>query len=435
MTLRKFILLCLLLVSAKDLRAQDPRIQTRDSLRGCLATLPHDILRLQTYQKLILATQNNPDEYRQYNEELLAEAKLQKNDNYMCQAYLAQIIIAYNIYDGEKVHDLFAKMEPVARRSGNYNLLFRAWHCAIDVLLLEQDYQKNEREGLRMLQEAEKLNNPFGISEAYQALATLYKNTFRHAEAAELLEKALPLAIAQGQFNPVTNIRQSLLFIYHETQDFENWNRTLQEFEAYMQQQNAADPYMRQLTLVILYSSYLEYCNSTEDYVRGEHYLNLVEKYIQGIDAPLYEINFNSIAASYYRKTEQYEKALAKIDNALGNIRQGLVNDTDYHDFLAQKADMLHKMHRTKEALPLYKAVRKYRDSMQVVTIDKQYAQLKKDYKADTFLLEQATLQSRIRIFTIGLGMVSSATSNSPIGKIRVRGCRVACSSRNVSAL
>lgn len=401
MTIRRILLLlCLLAMPTLTLCAQESRM--RDSMITSLETLPHDIRRLQTLQSIVENFQNDIQQTTHYNDLLLEEAELQGNDSYKCEAYLTRIIVAYNQYDSKSVDQAMKLLEPLARKEKRYDLYFKGRRAQLDCMILSQDFEHVERQAREMLTEAQGLNNTYGILEANQCLANIYRMTYRSRQALELLEESLPMALDTNITNSVINISQTTLFLHQELsetpEEFEKWKKTLKEFETYLLSNNSItrqDP-----IFLILYSSYLNYCTQQNDWAQAEAICQKAEPFYSQTNSPLFRIVYDRNRTLYYNASEQYGKALESLRAATDEM-QKISTGTDYHEMLYQEGIILYRLGRYDEALSNFKHTQAFNDSLRIVTIKKQYEQIRKDFYADQLELGQARSKHTFQIYLL----------------------------------
>ena len=398
MIIRLLVFFCLLALPGA-LSAQENSV--RDSLLVRLETATdHNEERLSVLYALADAMRGNLEECRKYTEDLLAEAELQNNGRYKCEAYLSLLLIAYNSYKADEVQRIAAILVEMARREKLYDIMFKAWRCSIDFMILSQDFERNEKEAKRMLGEAERLSNAAGILEASQALSNLYRVTYRKEQAVEVLEEALPLAYQRGDLGTIMNIWQQLLFVYPEIEEGPKWIEALRSFDAYIHSLPNNGYRTEQPMLLILYASYVDYYTRTRDWENARAALETGEKFYPEVKSPLYLIVFDRNACNYYCGTGQYEKALGKIDKVLANV-EALSSRRDYYTMLPIKAFILQKLGRYAEAADLYRESIIYNDHLQTGAIGKQYEELKRNFNSDQQQLEAARFRFSLQLYML----------------------------------
>lgn len=398
MITRLLVFFCLLALPGA-LSAQENNV--RDSLLVRLGTTTgHNEERMEVLNALAKTTFGNLEECRKYAEDLLAEAEYQNNGYYKCQAYLSQLLVAYNSYKADEVQQIAAILVGLSRQEKLYDIMFKAWRCSIDFMILSQDFERNEKEAKRMLREAERLNCAAGVLEASQALSNLYRATYRKEQAVEVLEDVLPLAYQHGDLATIMNIWQQLLFVYPEINEGPKWIEALRSFEAYIY--NLPDNgYRTELPmLLILYASYVDYYTQNEDWERARAALAKGEGFYPEVNSPLYQIIFDRKACGYYCGTQQYEKALGKIDKALASVK-ALSSEQDYYGIFPLKAFILYKLGRYAEAADHYRESIVYNDHLQTGAIGKQYEELKRNFNSDQQQLEAARFRFSLQLYML----------------------------------
>lgn len=398
MITRLLVFFCLLALPGA-LSAQENNV--RDSLLVRLGTTTgHNEERMEVLNALAKTTFGNLEECRKYAEDLLAEAEHQNNGYYKCQAYLSQLLVAYNSYKADEVQRIAAILVGLSRQEKLYDIMFKAWRCSIDFMILSQDFERNEKEAKRMLREAERLNSAAGVLEASQALSNLYRATYRKEQAVEVLEDVLPLAYQHGDLATIMNIWQQLLFVYPEINEGPKWIEALRSFEAYIY--NLPDNgYRTELPmLLILYASYVDYYTQNEDWERARAALAKGEGFYPEVNSPLYQIIFDRKACGYYCGTQQYEKALGKIDKALASVK-ALSSEQDYYGIFPLKAFILYKLGRYAEAADHYRESIVYNDHLQTGAIGKQYEELKRNFNSDQQQLEAARFRFSLQLYML----------------------------------
>lgn len=398
MITRLLVFFCLLALPGA-LSAQENNV--RDSLLVRLGTTTgHNEERMEVLNALAKTTFGNLEECRKYAEDLLAEAEHQNNGYYKCQAYLSQLLVAYNSYKADEVQRIAAILVGLSRQEKLYDIMFKAWRCSIDFMILSQDFERNEKEAKRMLREAERLNSAAGVLEASRALSNLYRATYRKEQAVEVLEDVLPLAYQHGDLATIMNIWQQLLFVYPEINEGPKWIEALRSFEAYIY--NLPDNgYRTELPmLLILYASYVDYYTQNEDWERARAALAKGEGFYPEVNSPLYQIIFDRKACGYYCGTQQYEKALGKIDKALASVK-ALSSEQDYYGIFPLKAFILYKLGRYAEAADHYRESIVYNDHLQTGAIGKQYEELKRNFNSDQQQLEAARFRFSLQLYML----------------------------------
>lgn len=367
-------------------------------------TQANDTTRLEILNKLT-RTVSSPLVELYYIHRLLEEAKAMKNDRYICRAYLAFMFMDYNNYNPEGVNRWMKMMEPIARKAKLYTELFEGKRCVVDMLMVTSEYELEEKEANKMLQEAKKLNNPVGITLAYQCMANIYRITYRIEEAADVLKKAYKAALKINE-GYVIEINRSLIATYEELNDFPNWIKWIKIQDNYLNQiirkEPGAEARLRGW-LMMTYISYLSYYTKV-DLSQAEKYLHLAEKYNM-VGYGTFDYYYSQARYDYFQASGQLEKALAELEPLREIFKKS--SPSMYSTMNFRKALMLNLLNRIDEALAIYKQAFMIRDSINIATLNKQTEQLKKDYNADLLLLEKEKIEHTTQlVFLILTGVV-----------------------------
>lgn len=370
-----------------------------------IISMQHDTLRLQKLNELVNQTINEPKVYSFYLNELLKEAELQKNNEYIAKSYLLYLYLNYNEYDSKMVKHWMSKLEPLARKEGFYNYLFEAQQCIIDGHILKQEFELAEQKSKRMLAEAQKLKHIDGIVTANKCLASVYRSTYRFDKSAEMLEAAYKLASQMTNAQNRLEVITYLISIYKYTGNHSKWLKYLNIKEKEIKKLIDKEP--KQIDyykgdLMLTYLSYLEYYIEKNQKDQAEYYKQLVDEY-KCDEYVVYQFNYFKGIADYYQFTKQWEKALEYRTKQCDLIKT--LSYRDYPYILLAKAELFYLMGREKDALETAKEVLRVKNEVQVSIFSKQIEQIKSNYITSQDLLEQAHIH-RYYQYTI-LGVVT----------------------------
>ena len=271
--------------------------------------------------------------------------------------------------------------------------------------MVKSEYELEEKEANKMLQEAKKLNNSVGITLAYQCLANVYRMIYRTKEATDVLKKAYEESLKTDE-GYVIEINRSLIATYEELDDYPNWIKWIKVQDNYLNQiirkEPGAEARLRGW-LMMTYISYLSYYTEV-DLSQAEKYLYLAEKYnMAGYGT--FNFYYSQARYDYFQASGQLEKALAELEPLREIFKES--SPSMYSAMNFRKAMILNKIDRVDEALVIYKQAFLIRDSINIATLNKQTEQLKKDYNADLLLLEKEKIEHTTQlVFLILTGVV-----------------------------
>ena len=403
-TMITFLVLLFAGFCMKSYAESSPEKEKMILLHQLSKTPANDTTRLEILNKL-RRTVSSPLVELYYIHKLLEEAEAMKNDRYICKAYLAYMSVDYNDYNPEGVNRWMKLMEPIARKAKLYTELFEGKRCVIDMLMVKSEYELEEKEANKMLQEAKKLNNSVGITLAYQCLANVYRMIYRTKEATDVLKKAYEESLKTDE-GYVIEINRSLIATYEELDDYPNWIKWIKVQDNYLNQiirkEPGAEARLRGW-LMMTYISYLSYYTKV-DLSQAEKYLYLAEKYnMAGYGT--FNFYYSQARYDYFQASGQLEKALAELEPLREIFKES--SPSMYSAMNFRKAMILNKLDRVDEALAIYKQAFLIRDSINIATLNKQTEQLKKDYNADLLLLEKEKIEHTTQlVFLILTGVV-----------------------------
>lgn len=337
-----------------------------------------------------------------YIDKLLHEAREQKNTEYICKAYYARLVVAHNTLDWKEANKWYNMLEPIARKDRLYEIMFRGKRAVIDLLNITGDYEEEEKEALKMLEEARELNSDVGMMLAYQCLSPAYRSTFRNKEAIEALEKAYNIAYRIQDISLV-EINHLLIGAYQSLGDRPNLLKWIKNMDTYLQRIIREDPSLNaeyEGWILLTYLAYLTYYTEAKDLDRAAYYLGLAEKY-RMIGYGAYEHYYFIARHKYFLEAKMYNEALVEADQMIELYAE--FSPGSYGIINFKKAFLLEKMGRIDDALSLYKRSFYLIDSLQVVTLNKQTELLKKDYDTDQLMLKKERIQSDIQILFLFL--------------------------------
>lgn len=371
-------------------------IENKQALIDSLNSTSNDTLRLKILYDLTIETKSEPDERIHYIDQLLMEAEKCKNNKYICNAYLSYMYLAYNQFDADEVFKWMKLLEPIARKEKFYDKLFSGKQCYIDMLLLKEQYELQEKEARAMLEEATSLNNVMGIITAYQCLAYGYYFTYRLDEAIVVLEKAYDL-IPQCNDNTVnSSVISTLVLLLENTKDPVKWLKYLKAQEDNLNDIIKSEPksaYMLRADMMLAYLSYLNYYLFVEDIPNATRVSKMAKQYYADSYASAYKLPYHSAQYKYNMRINNYEEALVEVDKSLAISDTKF--DANYFNVLAHKAEILSFLGRAEESIALYRYTIASKDSLQRGILNKQVHQIKTSYTADKLLLEREKIQKQ----------------------------------------
>lgn len=353
-------------------------------LRKLNNTAPGDSTRLDIYFQLTRVVDNDKVGVYYVNK-LLQEAKLQKNSWYECRAYLSRMILAYNNYNVEEVNKWMNILEPIAKREKYYDFYFLGKRCVIDMLMVKGEYEREEKEAKKMLQQAKELDNKTGIIVAYQCLSNVYYMIYQAEKAVKMKEEAYKVACDYDP-NLALEIGSSLVRIYEYDPENElKWmkiqDEQLQKFIKKYPEKEAEYSFWATMNAI----AYLDYY-SANDLKQAAVYIKQLEKGQQ--QGETFMVSLHLARYKYYYASGLMNEALKEIDDLI-EIYQKDQSLKSYVNMIYLKANILNKLGREDEAIAMYERNLVLSDSASIVSLNRQVEQIKADYKTDNLLLEK----------------------------------------------
>lgn len=365
-----------------------------------------DTARLQVLFDLVEVTKGQPEVRLFYINRLIKESEALNNNKYKCKAYLSRIYVAYNTYDVEGVKHWVALLEPLARKEQLYDIMFMGRQCAIDYLSVNEEYELQEYEANKMLKEAQLLKSNKGVIVAYQCLYNVYQMTYRQKEAAEVLQKALELAVRTDEYLLAIEVNGYLIESYELMGDNENWRKYIDTYEEYIAKTLKRHPDQEATfggVLLMLHIYRLNYTVATKDFARAAR---VIEQALEANSSQYgsYSMRLHSACYYYYEATKQYEHALTEVNTLIDIF--AAVSPTTRNTMEYRKANILIQLNRHDEALEVYKTAGVEKDSLQLAVLNKQTQHIRQSYDADSLILKQQRTNRHVQIFSIGLVII-----------------------------
>lgn len=380
--------------------------QENTLLQKLNAAAPNDTIKLNILYQLTDISINEPERRLYYINSLLTEAEKQKNDIYKCKAYLFLIGISFNTYDVEAVNKWVALLVPLAHKTKQYDSMFRGKRVAIDILNIKGEYELAEKEASKMMKEAKELKNNLGIVYSYQSLGYAYAFTYRYEKATEAWEKAYAISSQNNFFGATGEICDRLISIYTILNNNEKRLEYIRNQEMTFKKAIQRNPLFESSynnDLLLNYVHYLDYYLDTNDLTEAEKYIKLSEKLFLNVPS-VYQAIYHKARFMYFWKKDNLTQALTEVDALI----EVLKIPTENIIYKFNKALLLIKLGRQKEALALYKVIWPEKDSLQLAIINQQTEQLKKDYETDTLKLKKESINHTTQLSFIVLIVIIS---------------------------
>lgn len=397
------IVFCWLL--SPSLHAENSQKQTKDSLLRVYLASPPDSTRLETLYKIALLDQMSPT-FIYYENKLLEEAIAQKNILYQSAATYGHVVYYYNQLDQKHTEQWLYKLERLADQNNFYSHYFKGKKMLIEFYIISQKIELALKEAQDMYDKAEKLNNKDGMREACLCLLTGYFNTLRYQEGLAALSKAFELTGPNISTMDHVDLLTKAVLTYsylHDNKNLYQYLNQLEDAKEKLQKENShTNGYLNLFLLMEI--QYSLYYTRTQQPEKAWEHLQKADKYFTPATFLPYRLSRLAAYAEYYQLTKDYEKSLTYLDDAIQLIAP--VSPEDVQIYGLQKADLLVKMGRPDEALPLYKQITKSKDSLYTAFSASQIEQIQTIYNMDKLILQKEKRQKTFHRICLATSVV-----------------------------
>lgn len=396
---KKQIVLILIALSATFIFDNVRAASTLDSLEQVLARLP-DSARL---IKLNDLAYQNPDDYsyKIYAEKLLKEAKQQKNNKYLGNAYFLLIKYHYS-HDIDSMRLLLKEAEPVFLNGNNLEYFFRTKTWNIYTYEQQENDERVFSEAKLINKLSEQLNYPEGKEMVDQAIAHYYSSKKLFKEAFNLYEDVYKRMEARNS-SPIKRINIIRQILNHRGDEIDVNKRIyyLQKLKTYIDecQENNITQLDKENPLYYIkylyHRSYLFVAYDLGDTALMRSHLQEAEYMTQEYPIKNQATVLMRLKAHYYILSKQYTKAIDLYNETIKDIspkhnRQYLI------DLLYEQADMYHKIGKDDLAISQYKKCISLNDSLRRSEYLDELAKMQIQHQEDKKALKIKELQLKV---------------------------------------
>lgn len=396
---KKQIVLILIALSTTFIFDNVRAASTLDSLEQVLARLP-DSARL---IKLNDLAYQNPDDYsyKIYAEKLLKEAKQQKNNKYLGNAYFLLIKYHYS-HDIDSMRLLLKEAEPVFLNGNNLEYFFRTKTWNIYTYEQQENDERVFSEAKLINKLSEQLNYPEGKEMVDQAIAHYYSSKKLFKEAFNLYEDVYKRMEARNS-SPIKRINIIRQILNHRGDEIDVNKRIyyLQKLKTYIDecQENNITQLDKENPLYYIkylyHRSYLFVAYDLGDTALMRSHLQEAEYMTQEYPIKNQATVLMRLKAHYYILSKQYTKAIDLYNEMIKDIspkrnRQYLI------DLLYEQADMYHKIGKDDLAISQYKKCISLNDSLRRSEYLDELAKMQIQHQEDKKALKIKELQLKV---------------------------------------
>lgn len=372
-----------------------------DSLLQRIKTLPHDSTRLLTLNQLVQLNLFTPQSTT-YSDMLAKEAKTQNNDQYRGIAASQKVAYYYSRNNQDSVNKWLNVIEPIARKTGMWNLYFTSQQLQIDMYSRHEQFEFAINEAIKMRKLAIETNHTLGLVVSNQSIAKAYIRTNRLQEGKQYLEKAYKLLPFINDPNIHLSVLSQLISAAKTSNDNKSMIKYLKEQEKVLNESVARNPALKYPfynTLLFNNIYYAYYYLNIEQEEQAYEYLKRADQYISGNTFFTFRMLYHDVYAAYHRARKEYDLALSRIDSTIACLKE--IQGSDYNHQQAVKADILQEAGRNNEAYEWYQKAFSAKDSVNTSISDKQMEQIKGSFNIDRVKLDKEQLKSEIQTITL----------------------------------
>lgn len=401
-----FIALCWL---APSICSPNTDTRIKDSLLNIYRAAPPDSTRLEALHQLATLELSSP-EFLDYEGKMLEEAITQKNIHYQSAAIYSHVAHYYDQLDREHTEQWLQKLEQLATKEKYYEHYFTGKRMLIELYIINQKSELALRLSQDMYKQAERLNDHDGMCEACQCLLTAYISSMRYKESLTYLEKAFELIGPDAPLYAQADLLTKAVLVYSYLYDNDNMLRYLKKLKAiqkdFIEEREATlaseDIHTFQLFLEVHYALYYTRAQQAE---AARTHLQQADKHLDETTFLPYRLISLATHSEYCQLVKDYPQALAYLDEAIALISP--IAPEDVITYSLQKADVLVKMGRADEALPLYKKTTKSKDSLYAAFSSAQIEQIQESYDIDKLIRQKAHRQAIFHNICITLSVIA----------------------------
>ncbi len=388
-----FILLTAFCCSLPALNAENPEQQVKDSLLRIYLASPPDSTRLEALHKIALLDQMSPT-FIYYENKLLKEATEQKNISYQSASTYGHIVYYYNKLDQKHTEQWMYRLEQLAEKNNFYSHYFKGKKMLIELYIISQKTELALKEAQDMYDKAQKQNNRNGMREACLCLLTGYFDTLRYKEGLTALNKAFELTTPGTTPIDRVDLLTKAVLAYSNLHDNEKLYYYLKELENAkdsLEKENSPTNGYTNLHLLMEVQYAFYYIRSQQPKKAWKHLQNS-DEYLTDTSFLPYRLLQLGAYAEYYQLTKENEQALNYLEDAIRLIAP--ISPEDAHTYSIRKADLLVRMGRPDEALPIYQKITKAKDSLYTTFSVSQIEQIQTIYNMDKLILQKEQRQA-----------------------------------------
>ncbi|MDL2322411.1 AraC family transcriptional regulator [Bacteroidales bacterium OttesenSCG-928-A17] len=357
-----------------------------DSLKTLLPK-QEDKAKLDIYNKILDMIGLIEDERTEkLYEEMIAEAHRQKN--VVEEAYFrGEQVAYYSSYSSTDVYfPLTYNLIDFCIKNECWENYFSLYTGLVNDYILLNDAEKALEHAETMYAKAKELNDKVYLGLSHYSLGRAYQLMDRKEEAINALYQSIELM--KGTIAHIPRLRdayQYLISMLEETGRYKEMKPLLEDWEALIKSgitsENSQKP-----ALFYLYGRYSSYYSAIKDFANAEIYLAEMDKI--AVDYAPLRMQVEGYRFDYYKGKGDNEKAIETIDFLIEEIKN-TGQEAALMFAYQEKARLLEKENRWKEALDNYQIYHQIKDSTQTVLLSSRIDEFRTQYEVDRHILEK----------------------------------------------
>ena len=379
-------------------KAQNNFQQQKDSLLNIIPTLKGEekLLAYKKYAQLPLHPSELDDNLAVLNK-FIDECKQQGNLQMEGDALVDKLVKLYNYNRKEQLLEEIENALAFFSKNEQWDNYYLIYHLYIESYIFDKQYEKALQMASDIYSQAKKQNNISGLETAAYLLGLAYVNQTQLDEAEKFFKETISFSDDPNRFNNAR--RRAYEDLCRVLLKKKQYRKALEKGE---ELKNFYDNYMKshpeaqrnkQYADIIYYRINAEAYFGLEEYDKVEYYCDLTKK-----TAPM---DARAMAYIYYLSAQANEKQ-GLYEKAIKNFEASENFYLQMHDVpsivLRDKARVLCKMDRGKEAYPIYEAVIDSNEVSFQSLMDSKLDELRTIYEVDKLTAEKEISRQRVII-------------------------------------
>lgn len=347
---------------------------------------------------LIVQANNGKPQVYQYTTQLLEEAQHQKNQTQIANAYFSYVRYYY-AKNPDSMYYWMQQALPLFLDQKRYEEYFRmkAWYVYVLTRAKKNDEVLQSINQIK--EQAEELGYLDGIDMANQALADFYLSNNLCDEGVALYEEILrSMEMRNAPLIKRINIIRQLM---NKPRDLNVKMKYIHRLEEYVKICHTRKIEKIDEENPVYFLEYVVHRHYAVEYIlmgklkEAMQHIQQAQKLLNKYEMFNYQSELQTIYASYYHQSKQYDKAIALYDSLLylWKTRNSM---SAYLEVMKNKAEILDESGRYKQAVQVYQEYAVLNDSLSKVRYYKELAEMKTQHEVDKLELQNKQMDLEV---------------------------------------